>query len=831
VDLAPDYFHLSEGGQARLAAATWQAGPFAAPPPLAGFTADPAGQAASLRWTLPADVARVRIVQKIGSAPTTPTDGAVVSDGSGTVGGTTVLGLAAGTTYWYSAWTYDVNGVSADPVTTQGTPMSAPSPPTNTALPTVAGSAELGQTLTAASGTWTGSPTSFGYQWRRCNPDGVGCVDIAGATAASYAVSSADAGATLRLRVTAANGGGSSSADTAATAIVTSSSAGAYSSVVTDGGCGGCAVTVDPDGTLHASIQGGADTVDTAYGTLDFGGPAGLTGGVYIRALVGLATGQMLTANLAVLQVRDADNALVYELYISADRTIRLWSPNGGLSAGSFNLSTGSVVPNDGTSTARVEVSALANTSITVRVDGVDRISIGLPSGATTGNQRFLRVGVDHYDATTANEPVSVRHASVGESQSGWLGAPVAGPPGNSALPAVTGSAVQEQTLTANQGTWSGSPSSFAYQWQRCDSSGANCGDITAATGQTYLLAAATDVGSTLRIHVTATNTQGSTSVDSAVSTVVQAPPSPPTNTASPLVSGTAQQGQTLSVTQGSWSGSPSSFAYQWQRCDSSGANCTNISGASAASYLLAAADVGATMRAQVTASNAGGSNSAVSAVTATVTAAPPLQHETSSSFGVYGTGDAQPITVPTANSELLLFSFAGKSGSDTISRVSYAGKPFTLLAARSQGSVRVELWYLLNPPVGTNILSWTKSGSNQNSTWGASVYSGVNQTTPFGTAAQTGASQDTTRNAKTLTLASASGELVVDTAAFNGGATTSGPTPGPNQTSRWTHNQSTTQGGSSTTAGSTTTTLSWTPQGTPNYDWAIIAAPIEPRG
>lgn len=79
-------------------------------------------------------------------------------------------------------------------------------------------------------------------------------------------------------------------------------------------------------------------------------------------------------------------------------------------------------------------------------------------------------------------------------------------------------------------------------------------------------------------------------------------------------------QGKTLTASPGSWSGTtPISYAYQWLRCDSSGANCGSISGATSQSYLLVSADVGRTMRVKVTASNSAGSSSAQSAQTALV--------------------------------------------------------------------------------------------------------------------------------------------------------------------------------------------------------------------
>jgi hypothetical protein len=70
------------------------------------------------------------------------------------------------------------------------------------------------------------------------------------------------------------------------------------------------------------------------------------------------------------------------------------------------------------------------------------------------------------------------------------------------------------------------------------------------------------------------------------------------------------------------------SYAYQWQRCNSSGTSCSLVAGAIGASYLLASADVGSTMRVSVTASNSAGSATASSAATAVVlgqTSSPPL--------------------------------------------------------------------------------------------------------------------------------------------------------------------------------------------------------------
>ena len=95
-----------------------------------------------------------------------------------------------------------------------------------------------------------------------------------------------------------------------------------------------------------------------------------------------------------------------------------------------------------------------------------------------------------------------------------------------------------------------------------------------------------------------------------------------PVNQSLPTISGSTVQGQTLVASNGSWSGSPTSYGYQWSRCDSAGANCAAVSGATASSYQLASADVGKTLRVQVTASNTGGSTIATSAQSGLVSAA-----------------------------------------------------------------------------------------------------------------------------------------------------------------------------------------------------------------
>ena len=175
--------------------------------------------------------------------------------------------------------------------------------------------------------------------------------------------------------------------------------------------------------------------------------------------------------------------------------------------------------------------------------------------------------------------------------------------PQNTTPPSITGTAREGQTLTASNGSWSNTPTSFTYQWQRCASDGTGCGDITGATSQTYAVVAA-DVGHTVRVVVTAVNADGKTPATSAATDVVGSK-NGPSNTVKPSVTGSAVVGDSLSVSNGSWSPSPTSFGRQWQVCSSDGTGCVNISGATGQTYGVRSSDVGHRLRALVTAHTA----------------------------------------------------------------------------------------------------------------------------------------------------------------------------------------------------------------------------------
>jgi hypothetical protein len=193
--------------------------------------------------------------------------------------------------------------------------------------------------------------------------------------------------------------------------------------------------------------------------------------------------------------------------------------------------------------------------------------------------------------------------------------------PVNTAPPTISGTPAVGQTLTASNGTWSNAPTAYAYQWVRCNGGGNSCVNVSNGTQKTYTLVGA-DAGHTMRVRVTASNADGSATAESAQTATVAAATSSaaPKNTDEPIISGTPRVGQTLTTDDGSWSGNPTSFAYQWQHCDADNiVSCTNVVGATGKTYVLRLADLGYRMRVSVTAKNAKGSATAESATTAII--------------------------------------------------------------------------------------------------------------------------------------------------------------------------------------------------------------------
>jgi len=137
-----------------------------------------------------------------------------------------------------------------------------------------------------------------------------------------------------------------------------------------------------------------------------------------------------------------------------------------------------------------------------------------------------------------------------------------------------------------------------------------------------------------------------------------------PKNQTLPLVSGTALVPNTLTAGTGSWQGKGLKFAYQWLRCDSAGASCSAISGATGSTDTLSTADAARTLRVIVTASNQNGSTAATSAQTAVVAQAssppPPSPGPSSGTSPVAPSDSSLPVVSGTAQQNQTLSTSTG---------------------------------------------------------------------------------------------------------------------------------------------------------------------------
>jgi GH25 family lysozyme M1 (1,4-beta-N-acetylmuramidase) len=226
-----------------------------------------------------------------------------------------------------------------------------------------------------------------------------------------------------------------------------------------------------------------------------------------------------------------------------------------------------------------------------------------------------------------------IKHCSDGDRLNGTKLAAVAiapypvGPPLLSTPPTIAGAPVAGQLLAAVPGTWEGGkPIAFTYQWRLCDAAGVTCTAISGSTGESYR-PVSTDVGHSLKVVVTAASDAGTATVTS----VASAPVAPagtstsarPTNLRAPVIVGTAQNGQVLTASVGTWTGSPTKYAYRWRRCNASATSCIAIPHATGPHRTLTPDDIGSTLSLVVTATGKGGTASATTTPTGIVVAAP----------------------------------------------------------------------------------------------------------------------------------------------------------------------------------------------------------------
>ena len=281
----------------------------------------------------------------------------------------------------------------------------------------------MGTVLTGSNSNWgtTPAPTQVTQQWVRCNADGSSCADIPGATAATYTVSDADLGGTIRFRNHATDPGG------------TSTSESRY---------------VEP-----------FIPIENTTGSL---GPGDrVHNGVFIRNSVETRCNAP-TAAPTILQPATSFLYDTYPVTSLLNESVCLVARRG---------------PN----------------GLHQRSHAGDLQPRLRPGGRPRGElRRQLRRGPGRAELGVRAD--RGRGAARGGREPGTVGRGLqraydvkvgANTPFATARPAVSGTPAEGETLTAADGTWTGTPA-LSHSWRRCDESGGNCAPIDGATGSTY---------------------------------------------------------------------------------------------------------------------------------------------------------------------------------------------------------------------------------------------------------------------------------------------------------------------------------------------------------
>ncbi|MWV47862.1 hypothetical protein GRS96_01065 [Rathayibacter sp. VKM Ac-2803] len=243
-------------------------------------------------------------------------------------------------------------------------------------------------------------------------------------------------------------------------------------------------------------------------------------------------------------------------------------------------------------------------------------------------------------------------------------------------VPTVTGSSAVGGTLTANPGNWGPAPVSLAYQWKR------NGTAIAGATSNTYVVASA-DAGTSLTVSVTGTKTgyTPATRTSSAVQVGLPLQTLMPT----PTISGSTTVGSTLTANPGTWD-TGVTLTYQWKKNGG-----TYISGATAKTYVLKAADAGATLTVSVTGTKPGYSPATkTSATTAAVTSAAVITGPTPTITGTATVGQKLTAVPGTWTPAPVTLAYQWKRGGVAISGAT--ASTYTLATADAGAAITVSV-------------------------------------------------------------------------------------------------------------------------------------------
>jgi hypothetical protein len=489
-------------------------------------------------------------------------------------------------------------------------------PPVGEDAPEITGPFVDGQPLASTNGTWTGTtPITLTRRWQRCDATTGSCTDLT-ATTSSYTPVSQDVGSRLAVVVTATNADGFQTRRSALTPVI-APTAPVNQVLPSTGGAmrEGQIITNSNPGTWKGTTP--MDFARQWFRCDPSGSDCALIAGATSSSYVATAADVGATLRIAVTATNAAGPVT------STSPATVVIAPKSPPVASAPPSITGTAT--DGLELTAVEGTWTGTSSITralrwLRCTDATLASCTPIAGQTSPRLKLASADVDRLvrlevtatnpDGTTVER--SAPTATVAPAQ-----------PANTAAPAVTGTLREAQVLTASRGTWTGTPTiAYEHQWYRC--TGADCDAIAGETALSYRLGPL-DVGRTIRHSVVATNAAPASTTAWSVPTA-QVAPGPPVASLPPVIDGAVpRDGETWTGTLGTWHGTaPLQQRRQWLSCSSTGAACVAIPGAIDATLRLRPADVGRTVRLEVTTENTYGTVKALSTVSPVIAPVPP---------------------------------------------------------------------------------------------------------------------------------------------------------------------------------------------------------------
>ncbi len=507
-----------------------------------------------------------------------------------------------------------------------------------TGAPSITGTAQVGEILTAdVSGIVDAdglTSVSYSYQWIAND------ADIEGATKSTYTLTDSDEGKTIKVKVTFTDDADNQETLTSAATEVVQQASNAWSATMTVG---------TRDGFTGYSYWGNPHMGSLSTTEVEWDGKTHYVRFLFLKdGELRLGLNEEMFSTGFVLSVGDEEFGSADAMVDHGGASYRFRWDDPGLGWSDGNEVSVNLVQSDQNTpalgaptisgTVQVDEMLTADTTDVEDADGLTNVSYSYQWIRNDGNNDTNIVDAtdvaytltdDDFGRTTKVRVTFTDDRGNAETLTSEATRAVAAAPNRDATgkPTIGGTPQVDQTLTADTSGISDDDGltnvSYSYQWISNDA------DIEGATKSTYTLADS-DEGKTIKVKVSFTDdADHEETLTSAATGVVAAKPNSPA-TGTPTIDGTAQVGETLTALTNGITDEDGlddgSYSYQWIRSDN-GAD-TDIAGETDSTYTLVLADLGKTIKVQVTFTDDGGNDETLTseatvAVAATVPSAP----------------------------------------------------------------------------------------------------------------------------------------------------------------------------------------------------------------